>query len=970
MIINNLIIYDNPIYQINAERLVKYISDKDGWVANSTMISSDSLSSNYIGTLVSSIDRDTRIISMSPSSTMMLYNLPEDPNYNKYQIMKSGTINNKQLEFVEVNGHDDNIGEKLFDQLLQYYNLSVAKSNTHPPDDSDPLLNNLDIKTATNYYELYEYYVNHLQGKSMIAYDLETNSGDIYNSTDSRVIGFSLSEVGSKSGIYVLFESSDYKMPIEDKKLCEDLLNYILSDNNVTLVIQNIAFEIPQTRTWLGIELPYERVEDTMVQSRMRVFRGVGLKNQVMLNLGYKDWSEDLDKVLSSVGMLLNSSYNDGLRYIMKCLTAIKDNDLSQFSSTNDFIHKVMNDNTNIDFHTKLSKVTKKCQGLWSAIVTLDNVLSKYQDVDPTIKTTYWEYLVKNINELEVTGQVHRGAYFYDLPSKLISRYGALDAILTGELYEFNKIVLKSDSNKYGIDLFDGYKLFLRHQYLAMIFGSNGMYWDEDRVLYYEKLVMDQGLKHLIEMLKFRTPYIMSELKYSLRGRMIDYDMNRDYGLLHHIQLHPNFVKIDQDGKITMLVARKTGKSAGKLVNKSYPRDKYINLYDFMSRKYMDELFNSYIDTYLNDIITRDDYTMFDLLEDININSPIIGKTIIQEFINTNMEDYVTGEVFEVLPPQVEALSGILGIDHPIVQSIKMYADNKDKLGLYDWYLDNMNSLKLVQDGKFKLGLNLVNQINNSILANSYRTREEHYMLDKSKFDASKLDLVTKKTDSSIDVYYGTPEWWIKQWSDRADINSDLTLGADEESMISLYKKITCCSNIDVDRPETWTDAYRFLYHYRSFKKCFKIKATYIDGDALGRNTVSLASKSKTQNGEVPIRTKHYVPKDQLGPDDIYISMIPFRPFSAATGRWTSGMHTVPWKSPAREFYGSRFYGGIVIAPDYSQAEVRVLASSSQEENLLRAYAEGIDVHGMTAEGIFGKDYTEAQRRFSKMGMR
>ena len=531
-------------------------------------------------------------------------------------------------------------------------------------------------------------------------------------------------------------------------------------------------------------------------------------------------------------------------------------------------------------------------------------------------------------------------------------------------MYEFNKIVLKSDSNKFGIDLDDGYRLFLRHQYLAMIFGSNGMYWDEPRVLYYERLVMNEGKQHLIEMLKFRTPYIMSVLKSNLRSKMLDYDMSRGDGLLRAIQSHPDFMSINEIGTIAMRVPRKSGKSAGKMVKKSFKREKYYDLYQFMTKEYMDELFNSYIEEYLSNVVTSDNYTLFDILDDINVNSPIVGKTIIQEYLDTYMNEFVLGHIYQTLPPQIEALSSILGSDHPIVTSITEYKNNKDKVGLYNWYIDHINELKVVSNGKFKLGQTLINEINDRVLSNSYFTHDKFYML---KPVNDQWELTTDSSLATKSLYYGNEDWWENQWLPKVG-DKDLTYGSDEESMIAIYKRMTCCTDIDVDDQSTWTDYYKFLYHYRSFKKCFKIKATYIDGSALGRNTVSIASKSHVQNGEVPIRTKKYVPLDQLDTDDIYISMIPFKPFSAATGRWSSGMHTVPWKSPAREFYGSRFYGGIVIAPDYSQAEVRVLASSSKEENLLKAYAEGIDVHGMTAKGIFGENYTEAQRRFAKMG--
>lgn len=56
-----------------------------------------------------------------------------------------------------------------------------------------------------------------------------------------------------------------------------------------------------------------------------------------------------------------------------------------------------------------------------------------------------------------------------------------------------------------------------------------------------------------------------------------------------------------------------------------------------------------------------------------------------------------------------------------------------------------------------------------------------------------------------------------------------------------------------------------------------------------------------------------------------------------------------------------------LIAFDYSQVEVRLLAIMSWDENLLNAFKDGKDIHQVTAEFIFGKkDISGTQRRFAK----
>jgi len=48
--------------------------------------------------------------------------------------------------------------------------------------------------------------------------------------------------------------------------------------------------------------------------------------------------------------------------------------------------------------------------------------------------------------------------------------------------------------------------------------------------------------------------------------------------------------------------------------------------------------------------------------------------------------------------------------------------------------------------------------------------------------------------------------------------------------------------------------------------------------------------------------------------------------------------------------------GRLLLSADYSQIELRVMAHFSQDENLLKAFAEGADIHQRTADLVFGAD--------------
>jgi DNA polymerase-1 len=61
--------------------------------------------------------------------------------------------------------------------------------------------------------------------------------------------------------------------------------------------------------------------------------------------------------------------------------------------------------------------------------------------------------------------------------------------------------------------------------------------------------------------------------------------------------------------------------------------------------------------------------------------------------------------------------------------------------------------------------------------------------------------------------------------------------------------------------------------------------------------------------------------------------------------------------------------GHVLISADYSQVELRIMAHLSGDESLLRAFAEGADIHRATAADIFGvaiADVTSEQRRYIK----
>ncbi|HMN74594.1 MAG TPA: DNA polymerase I [Burkholderiaceae bacterium] len=96
----------------------------------------------------------------------------------------------------------------------------------------------------------------------------------------------------------------------------------------------------------------------------------------------------------------------------------------------------------------------------------------------------------------------------------------------------------------------------------------------------------------------------------------------------------------------------------------------------------------------------------------------------------------------------------------------------------------------------------------------------------------------------------------------------------------------------------------------------------------------------------------------------------------AVTGRLASNdpnLQNIPIRTPEGRRVREAFIappGHSIVSADYSQIELRIMAHISGDEGLLRAFAEGVDVHRATASEVFGTpvaDVSSEQRRYAKV---
>lgn len=93
----------------------------------------------------------------------------------------------------------------------------------------------------------------------------------------------------------------------------------------------------------------------------------------------------------------------------------------------------------------------------------------------------------------------------------------------------------------------------------------------------------------------------------------------------------------------------------------------------------------------------------------------------------------------------------------------------------------------------------------------------------------------------------------------------------------------------------------------------------------------------------------------------------------ADTNRWTATVHNVPAGPYCKRRFVSRYKGGLILANDMSQAEVRELAAVSKCQKLLETVSDpSVDIHKRTASLAFNVPYdevTSTQRKQTKEGI-
>ena len=153
-----------------------------------------------------------------------------------------------------------------------------------------------------------------------------------------------------------------------------------------------------------------------------------------------------------------------------------------------------------------------------------------------------------------------------------------------------------------------------------------------------------------------------------------------------------------------------------------------------------------------------------------------------------------------------------------------------------------------------------------------------------------------------------------------------------------------------------------------------KIKSTSADTLEKIKNKIPWVSDLLAYRELFKLQTTYVVALQKLVAGDGRIHPT-FLQLGAATGRMSCqdpNLQNIPqesrWSPDIRNaFVAPKNYS--LVAIDYSQIELRVLASLAQDKNMIEAFQNGEDIHTLTAQKIFGKpahQITKQMRRSAK----
>ena len=197
--------------------------------------------------------------------------------------------------------------------------------------------------------------------------------------------------------------------------------------------------------------------------------------------------------------------------------------------------------------------------------------------------------------------------------------------------------------------------------------------------------------------------------------------------------------------------------------------------------------------------------------------------------------------------------------------------------------------------------------------------------VDRGRLEVMSGELAEKLDTITADIY--------RLAGEEFNINSTKQLGYIffEKLSLPVIKKTKTGYSTDVEVLETLADEHEIVARILEYRQLSKLKSTYVDG---------LAGLINPRTGKLHTTFNQTVTATgRLSSTEPNLQNIPVR---LEEGRRIRKVFV-----PAQE-------GHFLLAADYSQIELRVLAHISGDENFIRAFRAGEDIHTHTASEVFG----------------
>ena len=924
-----------------------------------------------------------------------------------------------------------------------------------------------NLQYAKTYADFKEYFDQYLKDAKLPAYDIETNAKDT-RSAAFRIIGYSLAP-NSDTGIYVIKESLEYKMSDEDWEKCVNLTKEYISSRKV--LVHNIMYERPSTLNEWGVNIT--NFEDSLIKSRLLLGgkTGAGLKQQCAKNLGYPDWDTDLHVYLTCLGTLRDKLKPTPMGKVREDYIILKE---QGFASLLDVYTKKVN---------LYTETLEKCKGLEPELISkedkvvlekgsLDNREGAVKEALETLAELIGNYYDNPAEILELAAKEainlidiqHEGIIPYSsVPMNIITKYGALDSIGTQDLNDYLDRRIEKDSTA-EVDLHHGYKVLKANYLVGTEMELYGLYWNDEIAENIRVWLSEKAYEAMIAMLQ--SGFLDDNIFEKSRPHLLQY------------------VKEKEQDKIREILGEFDVMKSGIKLKASGKRITWNQLLDQLGESFIQSHYQQIVEFVKSDLRNKESYPNYEAFTELfNPASNAILGTLQRIFMSVELK------VANALNEIINVIKA--GLD---LESLP----NSDRI-IYECYLDKVNYNNKIDSGEIegtKIPAKIIFESMSEVIKQRIISQSQKQSFNRrgkwGKF-ADKGNSLDKILEDACLKYE------IKDTS--------------EPTIVSIYNNLTVMG-CDIEDESTWTEQFRFLVNFRTFKKCIKLINVYIDGDKIGRGSVWVVNKQDILDRDKKFapRKQKYVPdikedetylmqatwgvcftgdtkikcldgisrsfkeivsqdtktlwiyavtpsgnqipaqatdirltrknaklveveldsnaKIRCTPDHLFmlrngqykkaesltsadelmsvrcgiaiqkfvshraVSVVPLdytedvydltvigysnfaldcgvfvHNCTAATLRWRGGVHTLPAGPMVKGIYTSRYKGGVIAAPDYSQQEIRTISGLANCQSLLEAYRNGEDVHMKTAMSVFKKpaeEITKNERRFCK----